>query len=195
MNHFFAIELSPDARHVVSATAAEWKTLLKPAQAAKWYGPDDYHITLKFLGDVPVANQAGLIASALPVAALNVPFEVGLAGSGAFPALMRPNVLWAGVQDSPRLTALAASLDTALATGGYPPELRPYRPHVTVARCRPRTAEAWPLPSERPFPSWRVMRFVLMQTLPPEGRANGTESRYNTVHTFPLGGAHLSEVS
>lgn len=196
MNHFFAIELSPEARHAVAVTVEEWKPLLSPAQAAKWYAPEEYHVTLKFLGDLPDSAQPELIASALLVAALTAPFEVGLTGTGAFPSLARPRVIWAGVRAAPPLTALAARLEDALAAGGYPPDRRPSRPHVTVARCRPaRAAEEWPVPSERLFPFWRVARFVLMRTLPPESRANGTKARYNTVHTFPLAGAHSSNVS
>ena len=196
MNHFFAIELSPAARQAVVATVEQWKPLLSPAQAAKWYVPEDYHVTLKFLGDLPETAQPELIASALLTAALTAPFEVGLTGTGAFPSLARPNVIWVGVRDAPPLTALAARLEAALAAVGHLPERRPYRPHVTVARCRPaRTAGEWPAPSEHLFPFWRVTRFVLMQTVPPESRANGTKARYNNVHTFPFGGAHSSNVS
>jgi len=194
MNHFFAIELSAEARCTVAASVAMWKPLLTPAQTAKWYGPEDYHITLKFLGDLPESDQAGLIAGALPVAAVAVLFEVGLVGAGAFPSLWRPDVLWIGVQDSSALTALAARLENALMDVGYPSERRPYHPHVTVARCRPaRMTEKWPMPNERAFPSWQVARFALMQTLPPESRANGAKARYNIVHTFPFVGAHSEE--
>jgi 2'-5' RNA ligase len=188
MNHFFAIELSPEARRAVAGAAREWARLLAPAQRARWYGPDDFHITLKFLGDLPPAARPDLAAAAAPVAAASEPFEVGLAGAGAFPGLHRPSVLWVGVRTSAPLAALAARLDGALAARGYAPERRPYRPHVTVARCRPGGAGEWPRPSERLFPSWRAARFVLMQTLPPEGRAKGGGARYNVVHPFPLGG-------
>ena len=188
MNHFFALELSNEARQEVWETAQDWQRLLGPSHKAKWYEPEDYHVTLKFLGDLPERRQPELIAAATPVAASTAPVLPGLESLGAFPGLYRPNVLWVGVSAGPDLADLAARLEEAMAVLGFPREGRPYRPHVTIARCRsaPRVGE-WPMPCEHLFAEWWASRFVLLQTLPPEARANGSTARYNAVHTFPFG--------
>lgn len=99
-------------------------------------------------------------------------------------------MLWAGVAPSDTLADAAARLEAALAAAGFPREDRPYRPHITIARCRPASGVGdWPVPSERLFPFWATARFVLMQTLPPDVRAKDGKPRYNTVQAFPFGDA------
>ena len=203
MNHFFAIKLSPEAQTTVQQLAEEWRPLV---MRASWYDPEDYHITLKFLGDLEETAQPRLIEAALPIAEAVEPFVVKAAPPGGFPDMRAPNVLWAGVSVNPELDTLAAHLDHAMVGLGFRPERRRYQPHITVARCRLRTTHFdrnqdglmptdWPLVSERLFADFRTDRFVLMQTRSGEGRANRIGMRYNTVHTFPLTGAHSSEVS
>ncbi|MBV9851975.1 MAG: RNA 2',3'-cyclic phosphodiesterase [Armatimonadetes bacterium] len=191
MNHFFALELSDEARRAVAAVAGEWRRRLRPRAA--WYNPADYHITLKFLGDVPEMRQPELVAAALPVAARDTLLEIRLRGIGVFPNARRPNVLWVGVQDNDTLKELAAQLDGALADLGFRRETRAYVPHVTLARIRaahPLGPEDWPDTGERTFPNFAADHFVLMQTLPPGARQKGSPVRYNTVHTFPFGNPH-----
>ncbi len=173
---------------------------------AIWYDPEDYHITLKFLGNLDESAQPRLIKAALPVAERVRPLVVKAASAGGFPDMRAPSVLWAGISINPELDTLAAHLDHVMAGLGFRPERRRYQPHITVARCRLRTVHFdknqdglmpidWPLPSERLFDDFMANRFVLMQTRCGEGRANRTGMRYNTVHTFPLAGAHSSDVS
>ena len=166
----------------------EWQRILGAGCKAKWYGIDDYHVTVKFLGDLPEERQPELIATAAPIAASTAPFVPGLESVGAFPGLHRPQVLWAGVSAGPEMADLAARLDVALADIGFAPEGRSYRPHVTVARCRPAPGVGeWPVSCERLFSKWWATRLVLMQTLPPDARAKDGKPRYNTVQAFPFG--------
>ncbi len=193
MKHFFALELSPEARQAVAALVDDWKCLLLPFQYATWYNPDDYHITLKFLGDLPEMAQLQLTTAATPVAEVTAPFQISLAGTGMFPNNHHPKVLWAGVALAPPLSALAATLDTALSAEGFAPEQRPYNPHITVARCRfALEGEPWLVPTAHTFAEWKVARLVLMQTLPQQKRAIGPKPRYTIVHTFPFGNPHSS---
>ena len=119
-----------------------------------------------------------------------------LAGPSALPHPERfANVLINGIYSSPGLLSLVRDLEQAMAEEGFTAEKRLYLPHVTFARCKKREQDIQFVKFEHVFLKCSVDRFVLMQTTPPESRANGTESRYNTVHTFSLMGAHLSEVS
>jgi 2'-5' RNA ligase len=189
MNHFFALPIPPHVSLYLAALVADWSARLPGDILPQWYAPEDCHITLKFLGDIDVTHQAELIAAAGGLAAGGTPFPVRLAAPGGFPDLVRPFVLWAGVERSENLSRLAADLGTAMSRLGFAPERRAYLPHVTLARCRARRARfALPTPdeSERTFPQWQAHGFALMQTLPPAQRQNGAKCRYNIVQAFPF---------
>ena len=198
MNHFFAIEVPQEVRqYIQERIVALWKPALR--ENPSWCPPEDYHVTLKFLGNVAEERVEGIIAAAVPIAAQTTPFDLTLAPPGAFPTGRSKRVFWMGVGRDGGINALAASLDRTCGEMGFKREDRIYTPHITVART-PRgggrdSESCAPTVDERLFPSWRVTRFVLMQTLPPESRVNGTKARYNSVHTFPFGGAHSSDVS
>src|SRR5690606_31832863 len=106
--------------------------LRAPIEGAKWVGPEDMHITLRFAGDLdgPTADEfAGLLAEAdVP------PFTVSIAGGGAFGG-RDPRVLWAGVEAGPELGALYRANERAARAVGLGPD-RDFRPHVTLARLR-----------------------------------------------------------
>ena len=61
MNHFFAIRLPWEAQQAVYELAEEWRPLV---MRSSWYDPEDYHITLKFLGNFDEAAQLRLIEAA-----------------------------------------------------------------------------------------------------------------------------------
>lgn len=193
MNHFFAIKPPREAQQTICQLAEEWRPLV---MRSSWYDPEDYHITLKFLGNLEAAEQPRLVEAALPIAESTQPLLIEAAPPGGFPSMRDPGVLWAGVKIRPELDTLAMRLDQVMAGLGFRQERRRYQPHITVARCRLRTTTRtdWPLPSERLFADFMADCFVLMETRSGEGRANRTGIRYNIVHTFPLGAAHSSDV-
>ena len=193
MNHFFAIKPPREAQQTICQLAEEWRPLV---MRSSWYDPEDYHITLKFLGNLEAAEQPRLVEAALPIAESTQPLLIEAAPPGGFPSMRDPGVLWAGVKIRPELDTLAMRLDQVMTGLGFRQERRHYQPHITVARCRLRTTTRtdWPLPSERLFADFMADCFVLMETRSGEGRANRTGMRYNIVHTFPLGAAHSSDV-
>ncbi len=99
---------------------------------------DHLHLTLKVLGD----TEEGLvpeITSAMREAAAGVaPFTIRVRGTGAFPNLARPSVLWVGLEGGEPLAQMAKSLDEDLAALGFDRERRAWSPHVTLARVRGR---------------------------------------------------------
>ena len=195
MNHFFAILLPEEAREQLADFARRWERQIDPAFGAKWYPPDDYHVTLKFLGDISQSQVALAIehgqSSALQRNTLS-PGPITLAQKPfvAFPALVKPHVLWVEVVPNDRLSSLEFGLGLCLRREGVKPDFRPYKPHITLARCNPATGVPPFVLEERAFDDFMVDHFVLMQTTPPEARQNNPSVRYNTVHTFPLGDTH-----
>jgi RNA 2',3'-cyclic 3'-phosphodiesterase len=101
----------------------------------RWVHVDNLHLTVRFLGDTPPDLVPDVALAVRDALAGSPAFEVVLAGAGAFPAARKARALWLGIeQGAGGLGALAAALDPALEPLGWPPDDRPYRPHLTVAR-------------------------------------------------------------
>ena len=100
----------------------------------RWVPMDNYHITLRFLGEVE-RPDARDIDDAL--AALRMPqFDLSLSGIGSFGEGRKLRSLWVGVDSHPELTRLQAKVEQAVVRAGQPPEPRRFKPHVTLARCK-----------------------------------------------------------
>jgi len=114
-----------------------------PPDSVRWVRAEGIHLTLKFLGDVP-ARQLDAIRAALAAAAReHMGFVCGVEGLGCFPNPHRPRVVWVGLHEpSGRLAALHGAVERALAELGYPPEGRPFTPHLTLGRVRDRLPAA-----------------------------------------------------
>src|SRR5215469_9497790 len=124
----------PIPGHVVSWLDAAVREL-KPAARLNWSPPQNFHITVRFIGEWPDGRFAE-IHSALARCPKPNPFMVGIFRFGFFPNPHRPRTFFAGVHADPELAALAKSVDEALDDAGSPSEKRAYSPHVTLARIK-----------------------------------------------------------
>lgn len=99
----------------------------------RWNRIEDWHITLAFLGELPVGTVTLLRPPLAELAAVRPPPRLALSGGGTFDE----RVLWTGVDgDIDELHALAADVRTAVKDCGIAFEGRPLRPHLTLARAR-----------------------------------------------------------
>jgi len=151
----------------------------------KWTHPDDWHVTLHFLGEMP-ADRVDDVQKALDRAASVIPpFELQLADLGTFGAPRSPSILWIGLPNPPEpLFALHAELGrTLLDHVGFKAEQRPYRPHLTIAR-KYRGEAAWsPAMLEQAFMpelSFSVTDICLFVS------RLGRSPMYEIVHRSPL---------
>jgi 2'-5' RNA ligase len=200
VNYFFAITLPDEAREQLTSFAKRWEQQIDPGLRARWCPPEDYHVTLKFLGGiagdlVPLAVRQGEQSALQRNTYHPGPVTISQKPLAAFPGIVRPHVLWVEVAANDLLHSLIFGLDRSLETKGVKRDFRPYKPHITLARCNPTTDVPSFILEERAFDDFTVDHFHLMQTLPPEERAKGSKARYNSVHTFPLAGAQISDVS
>jgi 2'-5' RNA ligase len=99
---------------------------------ARWVPPENYHITLRFIGEVP-AHKAEEIDIALATLKARG-FSLSLTGVGTFEKAGRPIALWVGVERNPQLDHLQSKIETACQRTGLEPERRRFAPHVTLAR-------------------------------------------------------------
>ncbi|UCG73089.1 MAG: RNA 2',3'-cyclic phosphodiesterase [Chromatiales bacterium] len=139
--------------------------------------PQHYHLTLAFLGNVPVAQVPAIRAAATGVAAPTLTLQLD-----RFGYFSRARVLWIGPTEAPaELAQLAASLWAALEPVGLQPELRPFHPHLTIARKVHRAPRD---PQARPV-AWPVRGFVLVRSV-----TEPTGARYTVDQCFPEGSSN-----
>jgi 2'-5' RNA ligase len=101
----------------------------------KWTHPQDYHITLKFLGDTTADQMEQIQQQLANVSEAFSPFELTEKGWGTFGPHTAPSILWAGVGgDLSTLTKLQQKVDSSMAELGFPQENRAFHPHLTIAR-------------------------------------------------------------
>ena len=91
--------------------------------------PGNLHITLKFLGSVKEEGLDSIQPLVEQFAARHNPFDLNCTGIGIF-----KNSIWIGVESNDLLTSLVSDLNQAFLHLGYEPELKPYTPHITLAR-------------------------------------------------------------
>lgn len=131
---FVGVEIPEVARSVA------WDAFAPVREAfpkAKWVPPENFHVTLKFLGPVWPRLVSWVEQGCASAAAVVEPFELSLSGAGRFPDSGKASTLWAGVADPERGTwKLAERLDAELGEE-FPAERHPFSPHLTVARSRP----------------------------------------------------------
>ncbi len=152
---FTAIEIPPDV-------AAQLTGLRGGLPGARWIDPANYHLTLRFIGDVEMA-MAEAAAEALSRID-RAPFDLTLSGVHAL-GTRKPSAIVAKAASSPALIELQAEQERLMQRIGLPPEGRKYTPHVTIARLAPRAtrgaAEYLGFRGGFVSPPFRVDRFVL----------------------------------
>lgn len=179
---FTGLELPP-------SLADRLADLATPLAGARWIEPEDMHITLRFAGDIdnPTANEFHAALASIDEPA----FTLRLAGFGAFGG-QQPRTLWAGVEESPWLDALARAHERAARSAGLKPLKHSFKPHVTLARLKGSRPESVARVLEQlgafrsaPF---QVDRFVLFSSRPKVGGGP-----YVAEETFALRGADYAD--
>jgi 2'-5' RNA ligase len=168
---FVGIPLPDDVReHLLGVQRAIAK---RSGPAVKWVDPATMHLTLEFLGDVPrwvledVPPALGEALAGAPKVTLST------TGVGAFPNWRKPNVIWVGLDgDIKGLRTLRNRVAAALRDFGFAADPRPYQPHVTIGRLRPKADRALveklvsAAPNVHPSPTrFTIERVVLYRSI------------------------------
>lgn len=98
--------------------------------------PDLTHITLKFVGDIDQSKSDRLVRCVEQALSGIAPFELRIRGLGAFPNTGNPSIVWMGADPSDILSDLSERIGASLSTAGFGFDDKPFKAHVTVARCR-----------------------------------------------------------
>jgi 2'-5' RNA ligase len=112
------------------------KEIAKTGADVKLVEPQNIHITLKFLGDTDENHIDAIEQSIKDAVKTTKPFPVTLQGTGVFPNQNYVKVIWVGIIDNGVIGPIAQTLDTSLASLGFPKESRGFSPHLTVGRLK-----------------------------------------------------------
>ena len=180
MRLFVALEIPSEVRKNLASLI---ESLRAVSPQARWVRPENLHVTLKFIGEVPEARLS-VIRGALASVRSEQPVTLDFRELGLFPNEKHPRVFWAGIEASPNLKTLAAEIEKAAETLGIPPEQKPFSPHLTLARFEPprlpdQLQVAVQENAEREFGSLLTNQFHLIESkLKPSG------AEYTTVESF-----------
>lgn len=179
---FLAIPLSDEAKLQLSQKVERMQPNL-PFQ--NWVHEEDYHVTLHFLGECrdQKVNEIITLLRSTPPLVSNFTLQIG--NWGIFGREHQPRILWAGFVDlSSPLVQLQKHIIHLLSPMGFPPDDRPYRPHITVARKYQleNFSEGLldPFQMESSLIEWNVSEYALYES------NLGKKPMYDVIARFPL---------
>jgi 2'-5' RNA ligase len=175
---FTGVEIPPEVAQALS-------TLRGGLPGARWIGPENYHVTLRFIGDVDddIAHEVESLLGRVR----RGPFDLRIDGLTSFGS-KKPRAVVASVEPSSPLMEAQAEQERLMQRIGLEPEGRKYTPHVTLARLRDASTRdvAEYLSARGHFRSkaFPVSRFVLFSS-----RASVGGGPYVVEASYPLGAA------
>ncbi|WP_166238972.1 RNA 2',3'-cyclic phosphodiesterase [Paenibacillus turpanensis] len=129
---FAAVPLPDSIKDTLQHYTAQ---LRKQLSFHKWVHREDFHITLKFLGDVRQEQLEGIGPAFQKAAQELTSFSLQLNGLGSFGPPKSPSILWVGVKGELEvLQRLHQAVERAVQPYGFAPEDKTFRPHITIAR-------------------------------------------------------------
>jgi 2'-5' RNA ligase len=191
MRAFFCIPADSKLKERIGSIASRLRDATR--MRASWVRPENYHLTVRFLGEIDPMSTLELDELCRRVAIAVSPFDVFLDRVGAFPSFERARVIWVGGAAPSAYVALASSLNERLREMGFPKDRNETVAHVTLARVKGAPDPELPgsIDAMNPLPGWplRADRIVLMESrLTPRGAI------YTPLFTVPFGeGVKTSE--
>ncbi|HYN29255.1 MAG TPA: RNA 2',3'-cyclic phosphodiesterase [Dermatophilaceae bacterium] len=166
--------------------------LLAPRQEVedgpRWTPPDQWHVTLAFMGDAPADRVDDLVEGLAGAASRTPGMPLRVCGAGCFPDVPGARVLWAGVEDpAGGLPPLARRVRSAANRAGAAPDGGRFTPHLTLGRFRrPTEATRWVRVLDLyAGPWWTADHLALVQSHLGEGPRG--RPRHEVVAEVPLG--------
>lgn len=185
---FIAVPVPSEVRRRIEKAQLDFTKVL-PSKLARWTRPEQFHLTLRFLGNVPSSRVESLVSALAQSCASFSALHLDATGVGFFPNHRNPRVLWAGVRDADNvLNKLWESLCSATQPFTVEPAEKHFSGHITLARLdRLRAVERESLAKlaaqlqNEPFGTWTASGVQLVRSdLSPQG------ARHTVLGEFPL---------
>jgi 2'-5' RNA ligase len=172
---FVALELPADFRQRLTH-------LQTGIPDANWVAEENFHLTLRFIGEVPGSSFESIATS---LESLSAPgFSIEPCGLNHFGS-KQPRAIWVAIKDCPSLLHLAKKIETALQRTGLAPEQRKFTPHITLARLKNATPQRigsyLSANGDFAYPPIEVDHFTLFSSI--LGQSGPT---YHVEHHYPL---------
>ena len=133
---FVAIKVPEKVRENMLRVQREWQTLV-PRGVVRWTKPEQFHLTLRFLGDVPSDQVVGLQESLRTACSGTPPLHLQAHGVGFFPNARSPRVIWVGIDDDEdRLAAFQKKIQSAVQTYMAEQGENQFAGHITLGRFK-----------------------------------------------------------
>ena len=182
-----ACEVPEDVKQSIGGVIDELRA--RSGTAVRWIRPEGVHVTLKFLGEVPVKKLPAIKLAVQEAVVGHSPFELEFSNIGTFGGREGLRIMWVGIAgDVLRLEALVRTVNAALAVVGFEPERRPFRPHLTLGRVRDEIPTRQRAQIEVdvgkmdvPGTGWRTSQVSLMRSI-----ITAQGASYEVIATFPL---------
>jgi 2'-5' RNA ligase len=166
---FLALSVPEEVKAQLHRVQLELRGTVK--EGARWTPPDQFHLTLKFLGGVRRSQVEPLLGALSESIAPFGPLVLTASGLGAFPPRGKPRVLWAGVSDAAQqLPLLQRAVELASAAFTAEPPVNDFSGHITLARLSQFRGAANELKTvlagsgQRMFGGWTANHLALMQS-------------------------------
>lgn len=174
----------PLAAAVVDELARITQRLRSKDDGLRWSTPESWHITLQFLGNSGRDQYECALARLHEIHLPTVPIQIDAMGF-----FDRAGVFFAGVKVSPELVSLERHVVAATTLCGFTPEIRPYHPHITLARSkngeRGLRAMKSRLHNRHEFTDFMAKEFLMYESVPtPTGSLYEVRERFSlTAHS------------
>lgn len=189
---FIAIELPGEIQKKLGEFS---ESIKNPQDRVTWVSSNNIHVTLKFLGDVPIGDIDSIRDIISAVAKNYSSFEAAIKGTGVFPDPRSPRVVWIGIDTGKeKIKNIYMDLEERLASIGIPKEERSFTPHLTLGRVKyikdvKRFTEGISKHKEDLFGNFTADSISLIKsTLTPKGSVYETLYRMPLTHPSPHGG-------
>jgi 2'-5' RNA ligase len=187
---FVAIPIPEPVRNEMTRVQRELQSLAPP-RAIRWTRPEQFHLTLRFLGGVPVARLENLKAAVGAVCANARPLPLRAAGVGFFPNARSPRVVWAGIQDAEQLLIdLQKQIEAAVQPFTAMRGAENFTGHATLGRVRDlKRSDAGKLAAQaqaignRRFGEWMAREIEIVQS-----ELSSAGASHRSLAAFPLAG-------
>jgi 2'-5' RNA ligase len=186
---FVALPVSAEVKSTIERAQAELRRAI-PDTSARWAHRDQFHLTLRFLGNVEVSRVESLVKAMKTACQPFAPLRLTARKLGFFPNARSPRVLWVGVEDEQeqRLPELSRALNASIQPFAVERPEESFVGHVSLARLnRMRRPEAEALIRAAKkldgeiFGNWPAAQVELMRSeLSPQG------ARHSVLAAVPL---------
>lgn len=131
---FIAVNLS---KELVDKIKEIQKALIHSGEGIKWVPPENVHITLKFLGAIPIDKVLSIANAVKTISAKQKVFSINIKELGCFPGRKNPKIIWIGIREEKKnMVNLARQIDNEMGKLGFPKEERDFKAHLTIGRVK-----------------------------------------------------------